>query len=302
VLIAAGASANSQGECPAGARAPLDVPFHAKWRALAWKITSALFQPCSARGVHGPDGSYYVTSPYHPTTQAHLFKATVNYARDQMTIPVSELIDSAAFDDDEGRLKFSHHPDGFVQFSGTGVLSGKDDAGNIRSMGVMSWPLEAPARGPAFAVAMIGIEKFEQLQTLKGDRCTFTHREVCSVPDPVLFVLEGHYFPPLWRRFVRTSHKGEPIITVVHQTRASLSLKVLLPPVTAKFQGFIGIELYTYPLEEPDEAGFFISGPTGNIRVNEHGEKLGDGIFCCFPRSFETKRSLAFGNPDPEPL
>jgi hypothetical protein len=90
----------------------------------------------------GSDGSYYVTSPYHPAEGATLLKATVNYALSEMEIPVEQAIDAAAAEDDELRIKLSHHPDGFLQFSGQGIVSGKDADGNIRSIGVMSWPLD----------------------------------------------------------------------------------------------------------------------------------------------------------------
>ena len=74
-------------------------------------------------------------------------KARVNYSRDQMDIPFEEAVELASLDDDDRRLKLSHHPDGFVQFSGEGVLSGRDPNGAARGMGVMSWPLAAPVRG-----------------------------------------------------------------------------------------------------------------------------------------------------------
>ena len=38
-----------------------------------------------------------------------------------------------------------------------------------------------------------------------------------------------------------------------------------------------------------------MSGSTGNLRRNEHNEKLGDGIFCAYPDTgIEAHRSLDF--------
>jgi hypothetical protein len=39
-------------------------------------------------------------------------------------------------EDDEYRLKLSHHPDGFVQFSGHGIKSGRNADGTPKGLGV----------------------------------------------------------------------------------------------------------------------------------------------------------------------
>ena len=80
----------------------------------------------------GADGSYYVTSPYHPEGRAFLMKIRVNYSLQEMTVPLEEAIDTAGLDDDDRRLKLAHHPDGFVQFSGHGILSGRDSATKLK--------------------------------------------------------------------------------------------------------------------------------------------------------------------------
>lgn len=50
-------------------------------------------------------------------------------------------------EDAKRRLKLSHHPEGFLQFSGHGVVSGRDAEGHIRGIGVKSWPLYKPTLG-----------------------------------------------------------------------------------------------------------------------------------------------------------
>lgn len=160
---------------------------------VVYEDNAATYKLC--RIWYGGDGSYYVTSPYHPAKEAFLYKATVNYARSEMEIPISELVETAAFDDNKRRLKLSHHPDGFVQFSGEGIVSGKDKDGKIRGIGVVSWPLEMPVRGPAFGVTIVGIKRFVRAESIDENVCKFTHREVCLMPGPVKFSLEGYYFP-----------------------------------------------------------------------------------------------------------
>jgi hypothetical protein len=122
----------------------------------------------------GNDGSYYVTSPYHPAHGAMLYKHTVNYALSEMELSLEQAVDAAAAEDDKKRVKLSHHPDGFLQFSGQGIVSGKDAEGNIRGIGVMSWPLDHPVRGPAFGLTMYGLEHFEKAARVRDTPC------VCS--------------------------------------------------------------------------------------------------------------------------
>jgi hypothetical protein len=234
--------------------------------------------------LFGSDGSYFVTSPYHPSKQAVLLKATVNYALQKMDIAFDQLVDTASVDD-ERRIKLSHHRSGLVQFSGEGILSGIDSAGNIRGIGVRSWPLDKPVQGPAFGITIIGVDEFQQVSQMEGDACLFKHEEVIPAPRANLLMLEGYYFPPLWRRFVRKEYDRSHTISIVHPAGVALKLKVLFAPESCALPGFIGLEMYTYIGDFGATAsGFILAGSTGHIRKNEKGETLGDGIWCMYPR------------------
>lgn len=239
--------------------------------------------------MFGSDGSYYVTSPYHPAEKAFLCKLTVNYTLDESAVSFSELIDYGSVEDDDHRLKLSHHPDGFIQFSGQGIVSGIDEQGQIRGMGVRSWPLTQPVKGPAFAIAMRGIEHFQVVERVSSEDCVFTEQGVVPMPGdgPLTFALEGHYFPALWRRFVQLEPDGTYSISVSHPNGAVLRLKVLFPPKRSPIQGFLGMELYTEvgDVETPTPS-FILSSSTENLRCNEQGEQLGDQISCVYPREF----------------
>ena len=249
----------------------------------------------------GNDGSYYVTSPYHPAQGAVLFKATVNYALSEMDISLEQAVDVAASEDEEKRIKLSHHPDGFLQFSGQGIVSGKDAEGNIRGIGGMSWTLDRPASGPSFGLTMYGLERFEKADKVKDIPCVFRHEELTPLPGRYATVLEGYYLPAVWRRFVRVRPDGTRIIPIVHPARAVVELKAIFPSERCARQNFFGLEMYTIPLLEGEvhEAAFSISGSTGNLRENEQGQVLGDGIFCRYPRSFDasSQRSLDYSRP-----
>jgi hypothetical protein len=234
----------------------------------------------------GADGSYYVTSPYHPDAKAWLFKVRVNYALEEMTVPLEELYDLASIDDDERCLKLAHHPDGFVQFSGRGILSGKAADGTIRGIGVMSWPLGRPVRGPAFGMAIRGVEHFQQASATGDETIVFSDAELSPLPAANTLILEGHYFPSLWRRFVRVEHDGRPTISVFHPAKAVLNLKVLFASPRCALDGFIGLELYSDKVADEFAASprFTLSGPTGSLRKNLEGQWTAESIQCMFPR------------------
>src|SRR2546421_351256 len=108
------------------------------------------------RIIYGKDGSFYVSLPYHPEKKGVVFVMTVNYARYEQQIALKELVDLAGFEDEEHRLKYSHHASGFIQFSGAGIQSGQNADGSAKGIGIMSWPLAKPVRGPAFALTLRG--------------------------------------------------------------------------------------------------------------------------------------------------
>src|SRR6185312_16257931 len=89
------------------------------------------------------DGSYYATCPYHDSDRVDLWKGTINYANPSRRRG-DKPIELAVLEDDKHRLKLSHHPDGFVQFSGHGVRSGRNKDGSPKGVGLMSFPLSRP--------------------------------------------------------------------------------------------------------------------------------------------------------------
>jgi hypothetical protein len=253
------------------------------------------------RVFFGRDGSYYVTCPYHSAgEQAVVFKMTVNYARQTQDITFEEALDVAALDDPNRGIKLSHHPDGFIQFSGAGIESGLDANGNPRGIGIMSWAFARPAAGPSFGVTIHGLDGFATEPNERDGDVTYTVDDVEPISEPRIFVVEGYFLPALWRRFVVRDEANRPIIRIVHPTGAILQLRAVSPPEAAEQYGFIGIELYSDTKELPDpDHGFIISSSTGNIRRNEHGELLGDAIACTVPRATLAARRRLEHQPPP---
>lgn len=265
-------------------------------KGVPYKLCKILF---------GSDGSYYITVPYHSANKALLFMQTVNYVASTPThidhecwVPFSEAIELASSDD--ARIKLSHHPDGFVQFSGQGLVSGRNTDGSPKGIGINTWPLEVFNRGPAFGLSFHGIEQFEQEANASAETCTFCYEELVTLPGYTSLMLEGHYFSPLSRRFIRISPNGTRILPILHPTGMVLELQVVLPKDDCPIGGFFGLDLFGgLSAEISATSGYCLSSSTGNRRTNDKGETLGDGLFCLYPRPDElpTRRSLDYFAP-----
>jgi hypothetical protein len=235
----------------------------------------------------GRDGSYYVTCPYHQAKRAHLFLRTVNYAQPATVTNVPSLIlDEGVVDEDERRIKLSHHPDGFLQFSGPGIMSGRNPDGSAKGIGVRSWPLSAPTMGPSFSAVIVGAGEFESAPPAKLNVIEFHIEDLAPMPDAEGVVVEGFYFPPEWRRFV-TRAVGEPggwRILLRNPNGPVLLLHVAMASNACELPGFVGLHIFrAHTWIEDATAGFILSGSTGNLRRNGVGELLGDGVYCVYP-------------------
>ncbi len=266
----------------------------------------------------GPDGTYYVTVPYHIAKTASLLKRTVRYDTPFGKMIVSsdeDIVDVAILDDDDGRLKLSHHPDGFCQFSGEGILSGKDESGRINGIGVFARALRAigPKFGPVFSVTVWGIEKFDVCPELGHDDILFQIDRLApavalaipSEPDakePAVrfsetegLSIEGFYFQPEYRRFVHRDRDGGMRILMPHPTGIVIPLAVVSAPAECDLPGFIGLYACRVMVRFEATSGFSIAGPAENYREDAWGRRLGDVINCHYPRiSFVEGRSINY--------
>jgi hypothetical protein len=96
------------------------------------------------RILFGSDGSYFVSCPYRDADRAHLAIVTVNYAKQEMQVALDQTVASAAASDVRRAIKLAHHPDGFIQFSGPGITSGRNKDGSPKH----EWHRGAHPRAP----------------------------------------------------------------------------------------------------------------------------------------------------------
>jgi hypothetical protein len=238
------------------------------------------------RIVFGGDGSYYVTAPYHPADRALAGIYTVNYAAAENIISLVEGVEIAVLDDERKRLKIAHHVDGFLQFSGEGIRSGRDRNGKPRGIGLMSWPLQNPTSGPSFQVAFSDAHRCGRESKDKPDIVIFAEREVEHMRRGLRgLTIIGHYLPARWREFVYRDRDDRYWVDLVHpNNQATKHLRVILASVDAGCAGLIGLEAMPHGLPETlDMPSFFLSTSTGNLRRNENGDLLGDQLLCFYP-------------------
>ena len=250
-----------------------------------------------AKVFFGSDGSYYSTVPYHSSGKACLLKMTVNYdAGTRYLVSPAEILDMGSLDD--RRIKLSHHPDGFVQFSGDGVLSGRNEDGSVKGMGVLSSPLDFIFDGPSFSYCIQDLGDLERIEEPQPKSLVLDVADYYNIEKTNSITVEAHYFVPMWRRFIRHDHRGHPVIRISHPCRAVLELRVFAAPVECDFPGFLGFELYRHQLGLPNN-GYSFGGPAEKMRLNEYGQRVADAMLCVYPRheDLDVRRSFNFPQP-----
>ncbi len=231
----------------------------------------------------GNDGSYYVTVPYHPEKKAILMKMPVVYNeyREKQFRSFNSAVEVAVMDDDDLRIKMSHHPDGFCQFSGKGIISGLDENKQPKGIGLYTSPLDEIGRGPAFSVVVQGIEVFDQGSPTNND-IVFSFEEMNALLSDNGFILEGHYFHRHERRFIRKLPDGQYYIYLRHPSDVILPLRVLFPPDQCKTGAFLGLELYAHQTEFPVPS-FGINGPGEPRESDPSGYRQANVLMSVFP-------------------
>lgn len=192
----------------------------------------------------------------------------------------------AVVDDDDRRLKVSHHPDGFLQFSGQGIRSGRDEEGQPKGIGVFSWRLDRPTLGPSFSWGFSDPVACGRPTATRKRTIIFSEIDIEHLrKDLQRLMLVGYFFPPRWREFVYRGVGGDMWLDLVHpNAQAVKRLRVLLASKDADLPGLIGLEALPHGLDEVDgQPSFFVSTSTGNLRRDENGDLLGDQLFCGYP-------------------
>lgn len=219
--------------------------------------------------IYHKDGSYFITSPYHKMKKANVFKINIDYEKEEQEISFDNLIDIHDLDDDLETLQLSHHPDGYLQFSGHNIKSGKNDDGSSKGVGIESWPLHSPPKGPAFTITIKNLNDFIKTKNIKNSDLKFLSEEIVdgNIYDDI--ILEGYYIPNNLKSYIYYLN-GEEYFSLTHPTGLIINLKVIRPKENVENYGFLGFRIESYKLDFGEiESGFILNSSSGNIDVKE---------------------------------
>jgi hypothetical protein len=252
---------------------------------IAYSCDEGTFDLCKV--IIGGDGSYYVTAPYHPQNRAVLGIFTVNYAHPPTGLLLNRAVELATLDDDDKRLKLSHHPDGFIQFSGTGITSGIGPDGTIRGIGVRSWPLEQPTLGPSFRLIFSDPTETGRPSRNRPGTIIFSEEDLVHMRKNTKgLTITGFYLPVRWREYVRRIGADNYQLGLVNpDAQAVLPLRVALASVDSRIPGMIGFRTEPHHVDtENGTPSIMLSSSSGNLRRNRQRELVGDQLVCIYPR------------------
>lgn len=245
------------------------------------------------------DGGFNILMPYCSIKKGYIFKADVSYSQFSK-ITRDKIIQEFTIDND---TKLSIHKSGFVQFSGSGILSGIDEStGKIKGVGVFSEPLTRPiTSGPTFGFHLWGLPCFEKLDGVKKnvnkiifEEDDLYYRYGGELPSDIIedaedidwesYIIEGFYFGNDVLPFVKYDG-GRPVISVRFPNfeipNSIFKMKVIFLKNSPGFIGLIVSKTYTIH-KKSEKTGYILTGPTGNIRGRK-GNMIGTAIFCAYP-------------------
>lgn len=249
------------------------------------------------------DGSFGLDVPYCQYDQGALIKIPTTYAEKE-SIPYDKIIQGFS---SKNRPKLSIHASGFVQFSGNGIISGRDENGDPKGLALLSRPLTDPVRsGPTFSITCWGFHSgFETIDKLSKntfvyDKSIFQEQHPGTVMNS--FVLNGWILPfddthkesNIWK-----SDEGDEMIMAIFKDNkksfATPMMIIRLPTVNA----IIGLLPQFCETEFPkqDPFGFVLSSPTEQSKTDPN---TWFGMLCMFPGPKKTKYTfLDYAAPSP---
>jgi len=208
------------------------------------------------------------------------------------------------------RVKFSYHPDGFVQFSGenrASIISGRDPVtGEPKGMGFMTNPLVSPViTGPSFGISFWGLDDFqEQKGTPRGDQVIFDESDVvydhCDESTwgayGISFFIFGLMFQPYVRKTGPREFEMDLWLNQFLPDGGAFNLKVVRLGQQPYFLGAVFFRRPWHAGGGAPPSGWIIGSPgartRGWIKPVMHAHYPGNGI--------EIERSLDYGQWTPD--
>lgn len=218
------------------------------------------------------DGGVVVAAPYTKDCKGLLVAMKPSDKIGTTFIPDDEVTAEYSASD---RVKLSLHRDGFAQFSGTGIRSGKDESGKPKGLAIqMRRPFIHPIQtGPTFAITVWGLDRFALLRerdaaaALVFDENDVLYRNA-SPEHWNGYVIEGFVFPSNLLKNVRPLGPGKTVLPLFHRRfegrGAHFDFRVMLLPNQPVFLGFLVSRIEVAPIGADGAqvaSGSILSGP-----------------------------------------
>jgi hypothetical protein len=195
-------------------------------------------------------------------------------------------------------VKFSYHPDGFVQFSSatnSRITSGRNPDGTPKGLGLLSWPLNNPiSTGPSMTITLWGLDKFaKELPTKVDKRFVFETKEAVK-HQKAIFVKDDQTAYAMALYIIPNSISGN-VIDKDGKKTANLAMMQALPDgssfmrlrelvriIEIPRQSYrIAISWFFIPKKSQSDSGYIFFGPTDGKRglvasypAVDYGKKL----------------------------
>lgn len=195
-------------------------------------------------------------------------------------------------------VKFSYHPDGFVQFSSATnnrIVSGRNLDGTAKGLGVVSWPLSNPvSTGASMSITFWGLDKFAEETPIKIDnRFVFETKEAVKHPKatftkdcPLAYAMAIYIIPnPLDGSIINNNGRKTAHLAMMQglpDGSAFMRLREEVRIIEIPDQDYrMGISWFSLPKKFEPDFGYMFFGPTDGKKglaasypATDYGSKL----------------------------
>lgn len=214
---------------------------------------------------------------------------------EELLIPTTAILEKHKTDK---RIKLSIHQDGFVQFSGDGVRSGREKmTGKAKGLGVVSKPLMTPiSTGSTFSVTFWGLDCFERMNNIKSrkdvkdikfspkEQYVFANLSKKLVERTNGYIISGYVFPLQMSHYIYFDELGAKItVPIPDEGNAVMTLRVITFPHSDVFLGLLLRETWVGDESLPP-SGFMVGGPKEIVELN--GVIVERSLFASVPKWF----------------
>ena len=204
------------------------------------------------------DGTYSIGIPYHRANTTTVFRALSMSGVERQAI-IEESVREVALDDDQGRIRLSHRPDGTLQIWSPALEGFRSHESDLTIQGSqMGVELDSPP-APSFRCTFHELKGFASHSVEGEELVGFDCDSIAPWLSTDTFLLEGGYFSADWREFLMPE-AGSWVLRLVQPNRGVTALRALLSSSDCDTQGFLGIRIRRIDFRSSRGEGFLLKG------------------------------------------